>query len=736
MLHSFWGNLFKYESMKKIYLTICLSIIYFFTQAQDRAIHFVHDSVYSFGSLIYTLSDGNLIVGGSIYDPKTEKTIPFLSKISADAKIIWYKNYPNGVISSPSSGIVEIIELANGNLIAVVNTYYLSNEPYAICLDTNGNDLWRLNLNIATGYIYQHSACSIGNDFFLTMNTGIDLSILKLDESGKVLWAKSIENLNSSESQDFVRILPFDNKLLVAYGMSNFTQKKEYTELVTLNPINGNLLAKKKLEAVNDTLIFQNIKIIDNQVFISAKNSNNSSVAKPILLTLDNNFDVKKAEKFTPNNSNYGYTFLQVEKFDNDNLVGLARNTTDDLPFGVQKQGFFNYNLTSSNVKYYGVMPNWFSIYPTSQLAKDKDNYFWTIGGDLSANTGLLKSKAAKPSYICSSNEIIFSKIDINIKISTPTWTLKNYTFPVAKTTLKTEIAIAKIVDNCLHCSVKENKIKLQLCANQKFKTPSGKIFTQSGIYKDTAFNSTIGCFGFYEYDYKLKPSSSQSIQKFLCATTPSITIALKTYTKEGIYTDTLKTKTGCDSILNITINSLADFKVSLGEDKEIIEGEKLLLNAESNYTNIIKNYTWFPAGTSTCDTCRSISVAPSQNQWFAVKADINGCFASDSINIKVLNEKLVFIPNAFSPNNDQNNDLFRPFTAEAVEEIEYLIVYDRWGNHIYEAVNFLPNDEKTGWNGTAKGEIANIGVYTYAVQVRLRNGKTQRYIGDVMLVR
>jgi gliding motility-associated-like protein len=163
---------------------------------------------------------------------------------------------------------------------------------------------------------------------------------------------------------------------------------------------------------------------------------------------------------------------------------------------------------------------------------------------------------------------------------------------------------------------------------------------------------------------------------------------------------------------------------------------QKLILSAESNYTNSIKKYTWLPVGTSTCDPCRSVSVAPSQNQWFAVKTDLNGCFASDSINIKVLNEKLVFIPNAFSPNGDQINDLFRPFTAEAVEEIEYFIVYDCWGNHIYGTSSFKPNDNKTGWDGTYKGIAANDGVYTYATQVRLRNGKTQRYVGDVMLVR
>ena len=168
---------------------------------------------------------------------------------------------------------------------------------------------------------------------------------------------------------------------------------------------------------------------------------------------------------------------------------------------------------------------------------------------------------------------------------------------------------------------------------------------------------------------------------KTLCKSIPSIKIASKTYTKAGIYQDTLKTITGCDSFLTIHIKDLSDLSVSLGEDKEILEGDKVMLEAKTNYPDVIKNYVWLPQGTNACDTCRTIDVSPSKNQWYAIKVSKDGCSASDSINVKVLNQKLVYIPNIFSPNGDKINDLYRPYCAEDVAEIEYFQVFDRLGN-------------------------------------------------------
>ena len=64
---------------------------------------------------------------------------------------------------------------------------------------------------------------------------------------------------------------------------------------------------------------------------------------------------------------------------------------------------------------------------------------------------------------------------------------------------------------------------------------------------------------------------------------------------------------------------------------------------------------------------------------------DSTGCIVSDDIMITVKEERSVFIPNAFSPDNDGVNDIFTIFTGERVSGIKQFKVFDRWGNLIYE---------------------------------------------------
>jgi gliding motility-associated-like protein len=292
--------------------------------------------------------------------------------------------------------------------------------------------------------------------------------------------------------------------------------------------------------------------------------------------------------------------------------------------------------------------------------------------------------------------------------------------------------------NNCISCGCpKIESANRDFCQDETFKLPSGKTFviSKDTLLIDTLFNNS-GCPNYYKLQTKVLQKKTDFLEKTLCKSTPSIKIASKTYDKAGIYQDTLKLKTGCDSILTIHIKDLSDLSVSLGEDKEILEGDKLMLEAKTNYPDVIKNYVWLPQGTNACDTCRKIDVSPSKNQWYAIKVSKDGCAASDSINVKVLNQKLVYMPNIFSPNDDKINDLYRPYCAEGVAEIEYFQVFDRWGTLIYEVTNHNATDTSIGWDGTYKNIPANRDVYTYAVQVRLRNGQTQRYLGDVFLQR
>ena len=89
--------------------------------------------------------------------------------------------------------------------------------------------------------------------------------------------------------------------------------------------------------------------------------------------------------------------------------------------------------------------------------------------------------------------------------------------------------------------------------------------------------------------------------------------------------------------------------------------------------------------------------------------------------------------PNAFTPNNDSANDVFRPvFNCPAVSM--HLQVFDRWGNKVFET-----NDPKGGWDGKIKGTDAASDVYVWKLEYEAENnGVREQFFrsGEVSLLR
>ena len=83
----------------------------------------------------------------------------------------------------------------------------------------------------------------------------------------------------------------------------------------------------------------------------------------------------------------------------------------------------------------------------------------------------------------------------------------------------------------------------------------------------------------------------------------------------------------------------------------------------------------------------------------------------------KITIGKLVQMPNAFTPNNDDNNDVLKPIVADT-EVAEYTYsVYNRWGQKVFET-----NDSTKGWNGTHNGTKAPQDVYIWIVRAKIED--------------
>lgn len=205
----------------------------------------------------------------------------------------------------------------------------------------------------------------------------------------------------------------------------------------------------------------------------------------------------------------------------------------------------------------------------------------------------------------------------------------------------------------------------------------------------------------------------------------PSVTT---TYTVTG--TDTA----GCfTQTRNVTVTVLSVPVVNAGADQTIPGGGSAFLNAAGGG---ITGYKWRPSGSLNCDNCASVIATPKATTSYVVRVtNAGGCFAEDTVTVFVLcNNQNFFVPNTFSPNNDGMNDVFYP-RGKGIERIKSLIIYNRWGERVFEKREFPVNDPSAGWDGRVNGKKANSDVYTYFIEIVCENNLLIPYKGNVTLV-
>ena len=155
-----------------------------------------------------------------------------------------------------------------------------------------------------------------------------------------------------------------------------------------------------------------------------------------------------------------------------------------------------------------------------------------------------------------------------------------------------------------------------------------------------------------------------------------------------------------------------------------------------ATYTNNIIGYTWTPSNGLSCTDCPQPLASPKTNTVYTVSAvDDNGCRNSAKVQVIVLCQGAnVFVPNTFSPNGDGSNDVFY-VRGRGLDRVKSLRIYNRWGELVFEKVNFAVNNPSVGWNGTYNGRKLTPDVYVYQVDVFCDNSESIRFEGNVSLI-
>lgn len=201
-----------------------------------------------------------------------------------------------------------------------------------------------------------------------------------------------------------------------------------------------------------------------------------------------------------------------------------------------------------------------------------------------------------------------------------------------------------------------------------------------------------------------------------------------------GEYNVIITDENGCTGAVPVEVPEPDELIVDLGEDIVLSFGDSIDLYAFTNMP--VDSISWTPDDVMDCTTCLTQNVKPFLSTLYSIEVlDGSGCRSTDEINIFVERDPKVYIPNAFSPNGDGNNDFFTVYTGNSVSRVHTFKVFSRWGEEVFSTDELDTRDEETGWNGRFRGRLMSSGIYTYFTEIEFIDGSREVFKGSVNLI-
>jgi len=169
-------------------------------------------------------------------------------------------------------------------------------------------------------------------------------------------------------------------------------------------------------------------------------------------------------------------------------------------------------------------------------------------------------------------------------------------------------------------------------------------------------------------------------------------------------------------------------FVTRAGRDTTIVKGEQVQFDGHGG-----GSYAWFPTmylNDSTAANPIGTFPNPGIYPYILTVTSPGGCIGTDSVTVTVIDNPYLVMPNAFSPNQDGNNDTFFPI-AVGYKNMKSFRIFNRYGEQI-----FYTNSFEQPWDGTYKGKQMDVGTYYWLLQVQDRHGNDVMLKGDVILLR
>ena len=267
-----------------------------------------------------------------------------------------------------------------------------------------------------------------------------------------------------------------------------------------------------------------------------------------------------------------------------------------------------------------------------------------------------------------------------------------------------------------LHLSYKASSVATSLtvniCEGQQY---AG--YRVSGTYVDV-YKGTNACDSIRTLQLIVNPNYRQTREVKICDGN-RYQAGGAWQTRSGIYYDTLKSSKGCDSVI-ITQLSVTPLPVNfLPRDTILCLGKNLQISLPQFKSTIWNNGS----------VDYNLLISDPGKYWVNV-VDANNCKGSDTLLVGYQRCIPIQIPNAFTPNGDYRNDLFRPVIPVVLKNYR-MQIWNRMGYLVFDT-----SDYQKGWTGKTNGELQPAAVYVYMIRFTDEDGKEVVKNGTLLLIR
>lgn len=254
-----------------------------------------------------------------------------------------------------------------------------------------------------------------------------------------------------------------------------------------------------------------------------------------------------------------------------------------------------------------------------------------------------------------------------------------------------------------------------------------GTLTEEPGLYTQTLPKSN-GCDSVLFLRLHVTPSLSTENRPLCPGDTTLVFDSL--FTKPGNLCRDFVSPNGCDSTHCVFVKAVPAPQLPVPDTVILETGQEIQLIAKEGFAL----YQWSPPGDLSCTDCPDPIAHPeSSSSYRLTVTDGNGCTATAEYRVLLFppcDPQRLLVPNAFTPDGDGNNDVFKVAPYEGFEQVLSLQIYNRWGQRIY-----LGSGPKAAWDGTADGKPAPADVYVWILEADC-GGVAGRLVGDVTLLR